>query len=212
MPGFSGSLSHAEIEAVSRYIAGLGGVTTTITTAIAGGAAEDPSTPAERAVVGGSGAGLFSTHCAACHTGRDSSGGAFDGESLAFPETLEILVAGADGMPGFESRLSPDELMILAGYTVMLSHDGAPAGSPDIEEIRSDDDEVHGSEEGEADESREREREDDVQALGPTLVAGHSEAPGPSFSKILLVTGLIVGLAGLWGVLAVRVVRVLLRR
>jgi hypothetical protein len=115
-------------------------------------------------------------------------------------------------MPGFESRLSPDELVILAGYTVMVSHDGAPAESPDLDEIRSDDDEVHGGEEDEADEPEEHEREDDVQALGPTLVAGHSEAPGPSFAKILLVTGLIVGLAGLWGFLAVRVVRVLIRR
>jgi len=98
----------------------------------------------------------------------------------------------------------------VAGYTVMLSHDGVPAASPDVDEIRGDGDQ--GAGEDEADEYEEHERAEDAQALGPTLVAGHTEAAGPSFAKILLVTGLIVGLAGLWGFLAVRVVRVLVRR
>ena len=208
MPGFSGSLSQVEIDAVSRYVAGLGAPTPS--TAAPGGSAGDGLTPAEQAVAAGSGADLFTAHCAACHAGANPSGGSLDGERRSFPETLEVVAAGTDGMPGFGSGLSPDELVIVAGYTVMLSHDGAPAASPDVDEIRGDGDQ--GAGEDEADEYEEHERAEDAQALGPTLVAGHTEAAGPSFAKILLVTGLIVGLAGLWGFLAVRVVRVLVRR
>jgi mono/diheme cytochrome c family protein len=210
MPGFSGRLSRAEIDAVARYVAGLGTGSAPTTTVAGNGATGDGMTPAERTVAAGSGERLFTAHCATCH-GAGGGDGFLDEATMPFSEILGVLTVGTEGMPGFEDTVSPDDLMVLAGYTAMLASEG-PEAAGYTEHVGSEEENRDPAGESES----ETEDEGEVGALGASgaLVAGHVGTAGtePSFVRILLVTGLLLGLAGLWGALAVRVVRVLVRR
>jgi mono/diheme cytochrome c family protein len=70
------------------------------------------------------GAGVFATNCAGCHA-SDRSGGV--GPALVGSDALErfddsesvsrFVAVGVPGrMPGFETRLTPDEIGAVAGY------------------------------------------------------------------------------------------------
>ena len=110
MPGFSGTLSGAEIGAVAGYVAGLG----TTTTAPGG---------STTTVAGGPSAGLYGTYCAGCHGpgGEGGVGGALLGSTLDAAAIGSIIADGTGGMPGFGDRLSSEEIAGLADYTVALA-------------------------------------------------------------------------------------------
>jgi cytochrome c oxidase subunit II len=84
-----------------------------------------PAAPAAaiEAAAGIDGAAIYKARCASCH-GGDGSGGI--GPRLAgrmvsaFPEAAEqvsVVADGRRGMPGFESRLSPEEIDAVVEYT-----------------------------------------------------------------------------------------------
>jgi mono/diheme cytochrome c family protein len=118
MPGFSGQLSGAEIDAVSGYVLTLGGggeppVTTTTTL--------PPGTPP------GSGAALYRQHCAGCHGANADGGpgGPLVGSSLSFAQQVSVTTHGSGGMPGFSSVLTGREIDSIVRYVQGLGGPGS---------------------------------------------------------------------------------------
>lgn len=118
MPGFSGQLSGAEIDAVSAYVLTLGGggeppVTTTTTL--------PPGTPP------GSGAALYRQHCAGCHGANADGGpgGPLVGTSLSFAQQVSVTTHGSGGMPGFSSVLTGGEIDSIVRYVQGLGGPGS---------------------------------------------------------------------------------------
>jgi len=114
MPGFSGSLSAAQINAVASYVASLGGGATTTTAA--GGATTLP----------GSGAALYASNCSSCH---GAAGGNLVGRGLSSAEIGAFTTSGGAGMPGFGSTLSAAEIDAITAYLVSLEP-GASTTTP----------------------------------------------------------------------------------
>jgi mono/diheme cytochrome c family protein len=122
MPGFSGNLTAAEINAIAGYVAGLGsgGTTTTV-----------PSGSTTTAVPG-SGAALYAADCAGCHgqAGEGGVGGAILGSNLGDAAIRALIRDGAGGMPAFGDRLSVEDIATLAAYTAGLASGGTTTTSP----------------------------------------------------------------------------------
>lgn len=121
MPGFSGSLSTAEIEAIINYVASLGpgGTTTTI----APGAGPSGVSPAQH----------YMQFCAACHgpAGEGGIGGAIAGTDVVGNALVAVIADGVGTMPGFSGQLSDADIAALATYVEGL---GASPNSatPDV--------------------------------------------------------------------------------
>ena len=118
MPGFSGQLSGSEIDAVSAYVLTLGGggeppPTTSTTLA--------PGTPP------GSGAALYSQHCAGCHGAKADGGpgGPLVGSTLSFAQQVSVTAHGLGTMPGFSSVLSSSEIDSIVRYVRGLGGPGS---------------------------------------------------------------------------------------
>lgn len=139
MPGFSGSLSQAEIDAVSVYSVGLqsgtGATTTTeaTTTTTQAGVAIDPLT--------GEGATTYAANCAACHgaAGEGGLGPSLQTSLFDLDATVDAIANGVGVMPGFSDGLSGDQITEVAMYSVSFqsgpgaandsgSIDGEPTG------------------------------------------------------------------------------------
>jgi mono/diheme cytochrome c family protein len=118
MPGFSGQLSAAEIDAVSAFVLTLGGGAppppTTTTTL-------PPGTPP------GSGAALYRQHCAGCHGNNadGGAGGALVGSSLSFAQQVSVTSHGRGTMPGFGSTLTSGEIDSIIRYIAGLGGPGS---------------------------------------------------------------------------------------
>ncbi len=113
MPGFSGSLSLAEIDAVSVYSVGLQSAaapaTTTTTQAMV---VRDPGP--------GDGADAYAANCAACH-GADGEGGigpSLQASSFDLDATVEVIANGVGTMPGFSGGLSGEQITEVAVYSI----------------------------------------------------------------------------------------------
>ncbi|NNC91184.1 MAG: c-type cytochrome [Acidimicrobiia bacterium] len=116
MPGFSSSLSTAQIDAVSAYVASLAGVTPTTNTVAPG--APPPS-----------GAAVFAESCAACH---GAAGGDLIGHSLSSSQLLDVTANGRGAMPGFSDRLSTEHIGAVVAYLASI---GGTTPSPDSAEV-----------------------------------------------------------------------------
>jgi mono/diheme cytochrome c family protein len=116
MPGFSSSLSTAQIDAVSAYVASLAGVAPTTTTVAPG--APPPS-----------GAAVFAESCAACH---GAAGGDLVGHSLSGSQLLDVTANGRGAMPGFSDRLSSEHIDAVVAYLASI---GGTTPSPDSSEV-----------------------------------------------------------------------------
>jgi mono/diheme cytochrome c family protein len=119
MPGFSGQLSAAEIDAVSAFVLTLGGggtpaITTTTTL--------PPGTSP------GSGAALYRQHCAGCHGNNadGGAGGALVGSGLSFAQQVSVTSHGRGTMPGFSSTLTSGEIDSIIRYIAGLGGPGSP--------------------------------------------------------------------------------------
>ncbi|MCP3936544.1 MAG: hypothetical protein GY708_14355, partial [Actinomycetia bacterium] len=122
MPGFSGSLTAAEIDAVTSYVVGLGtGSGTTPTTSPPG-----PLSPA----------GNYAVLCALCHGANGQGTGLGpDIRSESAGEIARYVRQGEDTMPAFgQSALSDQELQELITYI------GSFGGGDDSDDDDSDDD------------------------------------------------------------------------
>jgi len=121
MPGFGGTLSAAEIDAVAAYVAALGGSGATTTTTAAGGSTTTGA-PAD-------GAALYAANCAGCHgpAGEGGVGGPIRGTGLGSQAIAAVIRDGAGGMPGFGGMLSAAEIEALVAHTVALA--GGDTGS-----------------------------------------------------------------------------------
>ncbi len=104
MPGFSSSLSTAQIDAVAAYVAALGGAAPTTTTTA-------PGSPPP------SGSAVFAGSCAGCH---GSGGGNLVGHSLTSAQLRSVTVNGQGSMSGFGSRLSPEQIDAVVAYLSSL--------------------------------------------------------------------------------------------
>lgn len=128
MPGFSASLTSAQIKSVSIYSIRL--------------QTDDPADPVEDE--GGEGvagsvdaSGLYETNCAACHgaAGEGGIAGSLQGSVFDFEATLDAIANGVGSMPGFSSGLSEDEIRDLAAYSVAfqggtsVSREATPTGT-----------------------------------------------------------------------------------
>ncbi len=117
MPGFSSQLSGPEIDAVSAYVLILGGdgepPPTTTTTL-------PPGTPP------GSGAALYSQHCAGCHgaNAEGGPGGPLVGSSLSFAQQVSVTSHGLGTMPGFSSLLSGSQIESIIRHVQSLGGPG----------------------------------------------------------------------------------------
>ena len=114
MPGYSGSLSAAEISNVSQYVASFGtssGVTTTTLPA---------GTPP-------SGSTLYMQNCSGCHGlhGEGGAGGAVAGTSLSRSSIITVTGAGTSGMPAYGSQLTAAEIAAIADHILAMTPDSA---------------------------------------------------------------------------------------
>ncbi|MDH5371870.1 MAG: c-type cytochrome, partial [Acidimicrobiia bacterium] len=109
MPGFSSRLSTAEVDAVSSYVASLGGAAPTTTTTA-------PGSPPP------SGSAVFAENCAVCH---GAGGGDLVGHSLTNSQLLSTTNNGQGTMPAFSSRLSTEQINAVVAYLSSLGSDSS---------------------------------------------------------------------------------------
>jgi len=117
MPGFSGTLSQAEIEAVSSFVQGLqqsDGATTTTTTST-----EAPA----------SGRDVYVAKCAGCHgpSGGGGLGPSLQASRLSTRSIRDIVSHGRGAMPGFASSLTSAQISAVASYAHGLQSAAAAA-------------------------------------------------------------------------------------
>ncbi len=122
MPGYSGSLSSAEIQSVSAYLVNWA-ATPTVTTTTTPGAPPPPS-PDGRALYGAS--------CTGCH---GANGGDLAGTSLTRSQLVGSITNGTTtGMPSYRSTYSAAQIDAIAGYLLSLASSPATTttvtGSP----------------------------------------------------------------------------------
>ncbi|WP_020615150.1 c-type cytochrome [Paenibacillus daejeonensis] len=85
-------------------------------------AAPEPSQEMIAAGAGGGtgGAGLYKTHCLSCHgtdlRGKIGPGLQSIGSRYSQQEISVVISKGRGGMPGFDKKLSPEEIRALAGW------------------------------------------------------------------------------------------------
>ena len=109
MPGYSGSLTNAEIQSVSEYLFNWAPVPTTTTTTVPG--TPPPSPPDGRALYGAS--------CAQCH---GANGGDLVGTALSRSRLVDIITAGTTaGMPSYRSTHSDAEIGAMADYILSIT-------------------------------------------------------------------------------------------
>jgi mono/diheme cytochrome c family protein len=127
MPGYAGSLTADELDALSNFTLAFQGppaTTTTTTTTTAPPATTTTTTTAVPAI---DAAAIYATNCAGCH-GADGSGGAGPNlitSTLTYGEILNVISVGAGFMPGYAGTLSAAELDALSSFT--LDFQGPPA-------------------------------------------------------------------------------------
>jgi mono/diheme cytochrome c family protein len=115
MRGYSGTLSTAEIDNVSRYVSSFGAVSGVTTT----------TAPAGSPV---SGATLYMQNCSGCHGlhGEGGPGGAIAGTGLSRSGIISLIDAGTNGMPGYGSQLSAGEIAAITDHVQSMSSGGGP--------------------------------------------------------------------------------------
>jgi mono/diheme cytochrome c family protein len=113
MPAFKAVLTTGEIDSIIRYIGGLGGSGTTVTTTL----------PPE----GESGAAIFSRLCTACHGagGSGGSGGSVVGTAFHGSALADVITSGIGTMPAFGNQLDSTQLSRLVSYV-----EGLGGGNP----------------------------------------------------------------------------------
>lgn len=104
MPGFSSSLSAAQIDAVAAYVAAIGGTAPTTTTTA-------PGSPPP------SGSAVFAQSCAGCH---GAGGGNLVGHLLTDAQLRSVTVNGRGSMSGFGNRLSSAQIDAVVAYLSSL--------------------------------------------------------------------------------------------
>jgi mono/diheme cytochrome c family protein len=110
MPGYSGSLTSAEIQSVSDYLFNWAPTTTTTTPGT------PPPPPAD-------GSALYGASCAGCH---GANGGDLIGTVLNRSQLVNSIANGTStGMPAYASTYEAAEIDAIAGYILSLA--GAPA-------------------------------------------------------------------------------------
>lgn len=108
MPGYSGSLTSAEIQLVSEYLFNWVPIPTTTTTTLPG--TPPPPPP--------NGSTLYGASCAGCH---GANGGDLVGTPLTRSQLVDITTNGTSaGMPGYASTYNAAEIEAIAGYILSL--------------------------------------------------------------------------------------------
>ncbi len=113
MPGFGGSLSQAEIDAVSSFSVGLQSPSATTTST---------STTTTTLGPGGTvdGGAVYAANCAICHgaSGEGDSAPSLQASAVSFSEMVDIVTNGVGEMPGFAGALSPDEIQAVSAFSL----------------------------------------------------------------------------------------------
>ena len=113
MPGFAGSLSQAEIDAVSSFSVGLQSPSATTTST---------STTTTTLGPGGTvdGGAVYAANCAICHgaSGEGDSGPSLQASAVSFSEMVDIVTNGVGEMPGFAGALSQDEIQAVSAFSL----------------------------------------------------------------------------------------------
>jgi mono/diheme cytochrome c family protein len=117
MRGYAGTLSPAEINNVSQYVAAFGaraGATTTTA---------PPGSPI-------SGSDLYMQNCSGCHGlhGEGGPGGAVAGTALSRSGIISLTNVGTSGMPGYGSQLSAEEVVAVADHILAMTSNGEETG------------------------------------------------------------------------------------
>jgi mono/diheme cytochrome c family protein len=122
MRGYAGTLSAAEIDNVSRYVASFGAVAGATTT----------TTPAGSPI---SGATLYMQNCSGCHGlhGGGGPGGAVAGTALGRSRIISVTDSGTSGMPGYGSQLSAEEVGAIADHILAMSSAGDEPGDETVD-------------------------------------------------------------------------------
>lgn len=122
MRGYAGTLSAAEIDNVSRYVASVGAVAGATTTTTPAGAALSGST-------------LYMQNCSGCHGlhGEGGPGGAVAGTELSRSGITFLTNDGTSGMPGYGSQLSAEEVGAIADHILAMTSSGEEAGEATID-------------------------------------------------------------------------------
>ena len=108
MPGYSGSLTSAEIQLVSEYLFNWGPTATTTTTTTPG---TPPPPPPD-------GSALYRASCAGCH---GANGGDLAGTSLNRSQLVSSITNGTTtGMPAYKSTYNASEISAIADYLLSL--------------------------------------------------------------------------------------------
>jgi mono/diheme cytochrome c family protein len=117
MPGYSGSLSAAEISNVSQYIASFGASSGVTTTTLPAGTPPSGST-------------LYMQNCSGCHGlhGEGGPGGAVVGTQLSRSGIISVTEAGTNGMPAYGSELSAAEIAGIADHILGMGGDAGMTG------------------------------------------------------------------------------------
>jgi mono/diheme cytochrome c family protein len=109
MPGYSGSLTNAEIQSVSEYLFNWAPAPTTTTTTVPG---TPPPPPPD-------GPALYGASCAGCH---GANGGDLVGNALSRSRLVDIITAGTTvGMPSYRSTHSAAEIGAMADYILSIT-------------------------------------------------------------------------------------------
>ncbi|NNC91909.1 MAG: cytochrome c, partial [Acidimicrobiia bacterium] len=113
MRGYADSLSSAEIDNVSGYLASFGALAGATTTTTAAGSPISGST-------------LYMQNCSGCHGlhGEGGPGGAVAGSGLGRSAIVSLTEVGASGMPAYGSQLSSAEIAAIADHILAMSSGG----------------------------------------------------------------------------------------
>ncbi len=208
MPGFGGSLSQAEIDAVSSYSVRLqrpSGETTTTSsttsTTLAPGAAVDA-------------VAVYSANCAICHgaSGEGDSGPSLQTSTVSFSEMVSIVTDGVGEMPGFAGALSEDEIQAVSQFSLAFQAAGGVVEEqePGPESEPSDEEGVLAEggpgDGGEAEEPASEPAAEPVQAVEPSRFVEFDQPPSriPLDRDTMLALALgsiaFVGILALWEV------------
>ena len=109
MPGYASRLSSDQLDAVVGYLSSLGA-----------------NAPAATTIGGETGgidaAALYTRYCSSCHGAHGEGGrsGPVSGTSLSRAELITITTDGLGSMPGYSSRMTPEEIEAIAAFVLAL--------------------------------------------------------------------------------------------
>lgn len=109
MPGYASRLGPDQLGAVVAYLSSLGA-----------NASDTSSDDGERGGIDS--AALYTRYCSTCHGAHGQGGrnGPVAGTSLGLAELIAVTTDGLGSMPGYSSRMTPDEIEAVAAFVLAL--------------------------------------------------------------------------------------------